>query len=115
MIQNLSEEEVVRRSALNKLREKGIDPFPAAEFKVNTTAKEIKENYEEGKTVIVKNESIKDALMKDSFFERILKRFKKGLAKDSTLYELLKEFEKKYVTSEMRADFDIILSKVKKK
>ena len=53
MIQNLSEEEVVRRSALSKLREKGIDPFPAAEFKVNTTAKEIKENYEEGKTVTV--------------------------------------------------------------
>jgi lysyl-tRNA synthetase class 2 len=53
MIQNLSEEEVVRRSALNKLREKGIDPFPAAEFKVNATATEIKEKYEEGKTVTV--------------------------------------------------------------
>jgi lysyl-tRNA synthetase class 2 len=53
MIQNLSEEEVVRRSALNKLREKGIDPFPAAEFKVNATAKEIKEKYEEGKSVTV--------------------------------------------------------------
>ncbi len=46
MIQNLSEEEVVRRSALNKLREKGIDPFP-------TSAKEIKEKYEEGKSVTV--------------------------------------------------------------
>jgi lysyl-tRNA synthetase class 2 len=38
---------------LNKLREKGIDPFPAAEFKVNATATEIKEKYEEGKTVTV--------------------------------------------------------------
>ena len=53
MIQNLSEEEVVRRSALNKLRDKGIDPFPAAEFKVNATSKEIKDSYEEGKQVTV--------------------------------------------------------------
>lgn len=53
IIQNLSEEEVVRRSALDKLREKGIDPFPAAEFKVSSTAKEIKGHYVEGKEVIV--------------------------------------------------------------
>jgi len=53
MIQNLSDEEVVRRSALQKLREKGIEPFPAAEFSVNAYAKEILANYEEGKEVVL--------------------------------------------------------------
>lgn len=53
MIQNLSEEEVVRRAALQKLREKGIEPFPAAEFKVSAYAQTIKSDYQEGKEVIV--------------------------------------------------------------
>jgi lysyl-tRNA synthetase class 2 len=53
MIQNLSPEEIVRREALDKLRERGIDPFPAAEFVVNTTAQEILSNYEEGKEVTI--------------------------------------------------------------
>jgi len=53
MIHNLSDEEVVRRSALQKLREKGIEPFPAAEFPVNAYAKEILANYEEGKEVVL--------------------------------------------------------------
>lgn len=38
----LSEQEVIRRESLAKLREMGIDPYPAAEFKVTTTAREIK-------------------------------------------------------------------------
>lgn len=53
MIQNLSPEEIVRREALDKLREKGIDPFPAAEFVVNTNAHEILSHYEEGKEVTI--------------------------------------------------------------
>jgi len=53
MIHNLSDEEVVRRSALQKLREKGIEPFPAAEFPVDAYAKEILANYEEGKEVVL--------------------------------------------------------------
>ncbi|MFM9983639.1 MAG: lysine--tRNA ligase [Flavobacteriales bacterium] len=53
MIQNLSPEEIVRREALDKLRERGIDPFPAAEFVVNTNAHEILSNYEEGKEVTI--------------------------------------------------------------
>lgn len=53
MIQNLSPEEIVRREALQKLRAKGIDPFPAAEFKVTTTANEIIANYEENREVTV--------------------------------------------------------------
>ena len=53
MIQHLSPEEIVRREALDKLRAKGIDPFPAAAFVVNTTAHEILSNYEEGREVTI--------------------------------------------------------------
>ena len=53
MIQQLSPEEIVRREALDKLRSLGIDPFPAAEFQTNTTAKEITDFYEEGKSVSI--------------------------------------------------------------
>jgi lysyl-tRNA synthetase, class II len=43
----LSEQEVLRRESLNKLRELGIDPYPASEYKISTTSKEIKEKYNE--------------------------------------------------------------------
>ena len=38
---------------MTKLRELGIDPYPAALYPVDTLSKEIKENYEEGKQVCV--------------------------------------------------------------
>lgn len=38
----LSEQETIRRSSLEKLRELGIDPYPAAEFKVSATAEKLK-------------------------------------------------------------------------
>jgi lysyl-tRNA synthetase, class II len=41
----LSEQEIIRRESLKKLRELGIDPYPAAEYKVNATSREIRENY----------------------------------------------------------------------
>ena len=50
---NLSEQEIQRREAVEKLRAHGINPFPADLFPVNTLSKEIKDNYEEGKTVII--------------------------------------------------------------
>lgn len=53
MIQNLSPEEIVRREALQKLRSRGIDPFPAAEFKVTATANDIINNYEENREVTI--------------------------------------------------------------
>ena len=53
MIQQLSPEEIVRREALDKLRSLGIDPFPAAEFQTNSTAKEIIDFYEEEKSVSI--------------------------------------------------------------
>ncbi len=49
----LSEQEIVRREALKRLRELGIDPYPAEEFEVTATTRDILENYEkyEGKEV----------------------------------------------------------------
>jgi lysyl-tRNA synthetase, class II len=44
----LSEQEIIRRESLSKLRELGIDPYPAAEYKINATAAEIRESYKEG-------------------------------------------------------------------
>ncbi len=45
----LSEQELIRRNSLKKLRDLGIDPYPAAEYKINTTSTEIKENFSEEK------------------------------------------------------------------
>lgn len=49
----LSEQEVVRREKLSKLRELGINPYPADLFPVNHTSKQIKENYAESKQVVI--------------------------------------------------------------
>ncbi|MDX1350899.1 MAG: lysine--tRNA ligase [Putridiphycobacter sp.] len=50
---NLSEQEIQRREALDKLRAHGVNPFPAELFPVNTLSKDIKENYKEGESVII--------------------------------------------------------------
>ena len=49
----LSEQEIIRRDKLNALRELGINPYPANLFPVNHSSKQIKEQFEEGKQVIV--------------------------------------------------------------
>ena len=43
----LSEQEIVRRDSLAELRKMGIEPYPAAEFKVTGHTKEIKENFKD--------------------------------------------------------------------
>ncbi|MGB1318440.1 MAG: OB-fold nucleic acid binding domain-containing protein, partial [Flavobacteriales bacterium] len=48
-MQELSEQEIVRREALKKLIDLGIDPYPAAEFPVNITAEEVKKQFVDGK------------------------------------------------------------------
>lgn len=50
---DLSEQEIQRRDALTKLRELGINPYPADLYPVNILSKDIKENYEEGKKVVI--------------------------------------------------------------
>ena len=49
----LSEQEIIRREKLTKLKELGINPYPAPLYPVNTTSKDILTHYEEGKKVIV--------------------------------------------------------------
>lgn len=44
-ISELSEQEIIRRNSLQKIKELGIDPYPAAQFPVNVLAHEIKEKY----------------------------------------------------------------------
>ncbi|WP_172914844.1 lysine--tRNA ligase [Capnocytophaga canis] len=49
----LSEQEIIRREKLHKLRAMGINPYPAELFPVNTTSKEVESQFEEGKSVIL--------------------------------------------------------------
>ena len=43
----LNEQEKIRRESLIKLKELGINPFPAEEFESTTSSIEIKEGYSE--------------------------------------------------------------------
>ena len=49
----LSEQELVRREKLSKLREMGIDPYPAALYPIDANSKSIKAAFEEGKQVTI--------------------------------------------------------------
>ena len=44
----LSEQEIVRRNSLNRLRELGINPYPAEEYEVNAWSDDIKAKFEDG-------------------------------------------------------------------
>lgn len=52
-IMQLTELEIIRREKLAQLRKLGINPYPADLYPVNHTSKQIKENYEEGKKVVI--------------------------------------------------------------
>ncbi|EAR17084.1 MULTISPECIES: lysine--tRNA ligase [Robiginitalea] len=49
----LSEQEIIRREKLRQLRELGIDPYPAEKYPVDTLSSSVRENYEEGKHVVM--------------------------------------------------------------
>ena len=49
----LSEQEIIRREKLAKLRALGIDPYPAALYPVDHTSAEIKATFAEGKKVVI--------------------------------------------------------------
>ncbi len=49
MQRELSEQEIVRREALKRIKDIGIDPYPADLYPVNVTAKDIQDNYERDK------------------------------------------------------------------
>ena len=42
---DLSEQEIIRRGSLEEMRKMGIDPYPAAEYKVNAYTTEIKSSF----------------------------------------------------------------------
>ena len=66
----LSEQEIIRREKLNSLREIGINPYPADLFPVNHTSKQVKDNFEEGKQVILSGRIMSNRDMgKASFVE----------------------------------------------
>lgn len=66
----LSEQEIIRREKLTTLRELGINPYPANLFPVNHTSKQVKDNFEEGKKVILAGRIMSDRDMgKASFVE----------------------------------------------
>jgi lysyl-tRNA synthetase class 2 len=68
----LSEQEIVRRESLLKLRDLGIDPYPAAQFKTTSTVKEIIENFDglDGKEVVLAGRIMSRRIMgKASFAE----------------------------------------------
>ncbi len=43
----LSEQEIIRRNSLERLREMGINPYPAAEYVTNAFSREIKEQFKD--------------------------------------------------------------------
>ncbi len=71
--QQLSEQEIVRRGSLEKMRQIGIDPYPAAEFPVNAYTDEIKANFSddaEPRDVVVAGRLMSRRVMgKASFME----------------------------------------------
>ncbi len=68
----LSEQEIVRRESLQKLRDLGINPYPAAQFKTTSTVKEVINNFEtlEGKELVLAGRIMSRRIMgKASFAE----------------------------------------------
>ena len=92
----LSEQEIIRRDKLNALRELGINPYPADLFPVNHTSKQVKEDFTEGKKVILAGRlmSVRDqgkasfAELQDSEgrIQLYLNRDMLCLGEDKTLY-----------------------------
>lgn len=73
-ISQLSEQEQIRRQSLEALRAQGIDPYPAAQFPVNTTAEQIRafapEKLEQNPQVIIAGRIMTRRIMGSaSFFE----------------------------------------------
>ncbi len=70
MSRQLSEQELVRRESLKKLRDLGIEPYPAEAYKVNAYTKDCKANFEEGKAVCMAGRIMSRRIMgKASFAE----------------------------------------------
>ncbi|MDB4171783.1 lysine--tRNA ligase [Flavobacteriaceae bacterium] len=67
----LTEQEIVRREKLVKLRALGIDPYPAALYPVNTMSIAIEKDYKEGKQVIVSGRLMRKKVQGKASFAEI--------------------------------------------
>ncbi len=68
MSQELSEQEVQRRSSLSKLRELGIEPYPAAAFQVSHLATSVKTAYVENQPVKMAGRMMSQRIMGKASF-----------------------------------------------
>ena len=103
MERHLSEQEMIRRQKLQKLRELGINPYPPESFSVNVTASDIKQNYERDKlnykdvSIAGRIMSIRDmgkaafAVLQDATdkIQLYIKRDDIGTSNDKTLYDII--------------------------
>jgi lysyl-tRNA synthetase class 2 len=67
----LSEQEILRRESLQKLRDLGIDPYPAALYPVDAFAADIKQNFEDGKQVCLAGRMLSQRIMGKASFAEI--------------------------------------------
>jgi len=72
MSQHLSEQERLRRDSLKELRDRGIDPYPAAQYHVSHYAKNILENFQEGEEVCVAGRMMNRRIMGKASFAELL-------------------------------------------
>ena len=96
MYMALSEQELIRREKLGKLRALGINPYPAAEYKVTHKTSEVKKQFEEGKAVVMAGRLMSRRIQgKASFaelqdsegrFQLYFNRDEICLSEDATLY-----------------------------
>ena len=70
--QDLSEQEIQRRESLNRLRELGIEPYPAALFPLDSNSTDILNNYVEGKEVVVAGRLMRKKIQGKASFAEIL-------------------------------------------
>ena len=68
----LSEQEIQRRESLKKLRDLGIEPYPADLYPVTDSASEIKQNFEEGKKVCIAGRLMSQRVMGKASFAEVL-------------------------------------------
>ncbi|MEY4286872.1 MAG: lysine--tRNA ligase [Bacteroidota bacterium] len=67
----LSEQEILRRESLQKLRDLGIDPYPAALYPVDAYAADIKQDFEDGKQVCLAGRMLSQRIMGKASFAEI--------------------------------------------
>lgn len=68
---DLSEQEIQRRETLAKLREMGIEPYPADLFPVDAYANDLKNNFVDGKKVVLAGRMMSQRVMGKASFAEI--------------------------------------------